>query len=167
MIVLACDPGTTESSFVTFDGTRVLEAVEMPNTEAIDYIYETTGSTLNPVETFVVEWVESFGMSVGREVFETCFWVGRFAERALRNVAVKRVTRRQVKLNVCGSMKAKDANIRQALIDKLGPVGTKKHPGPLYGISAHKWSALAVAVTYAETQQEYRLEPSSAATKEF
>jgi hypothetical protein len=42
-------------------------------------------------------------------------------------------------------MRAKDANIRQALIDKLGAVGTKKAPGPLYGISGHLWAALAVA----------------------
>jgi len=49
-------------------------------------------------------------------------------------------------------MKAKDANIRQALIDKLGPVGTKKSPGPLWGVKSHIWSALAVAVTALETK---------------
>jgi hypothetical protein len=45
-------------------------------------------------------------------------------------------------------MKAKDANIRQALIDKIGPQGTKKDPGPTYGISKDVWSALAIAVTH-------------------
>jgi hypothetical protein len=43
--------------------------------------------------------------------------------------------------------RAKDQNIRQALIDRLGPPGTKKNPGPTYGVTSHMWSALAVAVT--------------------
>jgi len=43
-------------------------------------------------------------------------------------------------------MRAKDANIRQALLDLIGPQGTKKTPGPTYGIKSHTWAALAVAV---------------------
>ena len=53
--------------------------------------------------------------------------------------------RKDIKIHLCGTMKAKDANIRQALIDKHGKVGTAKNKGPLYGISSHLWSALAVA----------------------
>jgi hypothetical protein len=49
-------------------------------------------------------------------------------------------------------MKAKDANIRQALIDIYGgndkAIGNKKTPGPLYGIKGDLWAALAVAVTF-------------------
>jgi hypothetical protein len=36
--------------------------------------------------------------------------------------------------------------VRQALIDRLGPQGTKKNPGPTYGMRSHLWAALAVAV---------------------
>jgi hypothetical protein len=36
--------------------------------------------------------------------------------------------------------------VRQALIDRLGLQGTKKAPGPTYGIKSHEWAALAVAV---------------------
>jgi len=57
------------------------------------------------------------------------------------------VYRKEVKIYLCGSMKAKDPNIRQALIDRLGDPGTKKNPGPTYGVKSHAWSALAVAVT--------------------
>ncbi|HET6477318.1 MAG TPA: hypothetical protein VFH93_14740 [Thermoleophilia bacterium] len=45
----------------------------------------------------------------------------------------------------------KDANIRQALLDRFGgpaAVGRKAAPGPLYGIARDVWSALAIAVTY-------------------
>jgi hypothetical protein len=52
-----------------------------------------------------------------------------------------------VKMHLCGNQQAKDKNIRQALLDKVGPVGVKKTPGPCYGVKSHAWSALAVAVT--------------------
>jgi len=90
-------------------------------------------------------------MPVGREVFDTCVWIGRFYAATLPK---ERATlfRRDEKIFLCGSMKAKDANIRQALIDLWGgkekAIGNKKEQGPLYGLHADEWSALAVAVTY-------------------
>ena len=59
--------------------------------------------------------------------------------------------RKDIKLHLCGTTKARDPNVRQALIDRLGKPGTKKNPGPTYGVSSHAWSALAVAV-YASDQ---------------
>jgi hypothetical protein len=58
-------------------------------------------------------------------------------------------------LQLCGSSRANDATIRQALLDRYGPgrekaVGTKANPGPLYGIKADLWQALALAVTYSD-----------------
>ena len=159
MIVLGCDPGTTESSIVIFDGQRIVYSQAYTN----EGLLERLGGTMSAsADVLAVEWIESFGMAVGREVFESCYWIGRFVEAWPK--ASVRITRRQVKLHLCQSMKAKDANIRQALIDKLGPVGTSKNPGPLYGISKHKWSALAVAVTYCDTREEYRLEKAATAT---
>ena len=53
-------------------------------------------------------------------------------------------------MHFCNSVQAKDGNIRQALIDRFGgkegAIGKKKTPGPLYGVHAHEWPALAVAV---------------------
>jgi hypothetical protein len=59
---------------------------------------------------------------------------------------VSLVFRRDVKLHLCDSPRAKDGNVRQALLDRLGPQGTKKAPGPTYGVKSHEWAALAVAV---------------------
>jgi hypothetical protein len=101
-------------------------------------------------EIFAIEMVASYGMPVGREVFETVRWIGRFQQAWRDPETVRFVYRKDVKLHLCGSARAKDANIRQALIDKLGPVGTKAVPGPLYGVKSHIWSALAVAVTALE-----------------
>ena len=57
------------------------------------------------------------------------------------------VYRQDVKQFLCHSARAKDGNIRQAIIDRLGPPGVKSAPGVTYGISKHLWSALAVALT--------------------
>jgi len=106
--------------------------------------------------------IASYGMAVGREVFETCLWIGRFMECARDPEAVNLVYRRDVKLHLCGTSKAKDANIRQALLDmfprtgggKTPQVGTKGQPGPLFGVSSHAWAALGVAVTAAHALQQ-------------
>lgn len=142
-MILAVDPGTFESGWCLFDGAKVLESGTLPNAEMRLKIASSSA------ERLAIEMVASYGMPVGREVFETCVWVGRFVQSWRVPEAVRLVYRRDVKLELCGSVKAKDANIRQALIDRLGPVGKKKHPGPLYGVKTHAWSALGVAVTAA------------------
>jgi hypothetical protein len=97
--------------------------------------------------------IASYGMPVGREVFETCLWIGRFVEAwASRGGEYRLVYRREVKLHLCESVRANDANIRAALIDRFGPgkpaaIGTKKAPGPLYGLKGDEWAALGVALT--------------------
>ena len=121
MRVLALDPGTTETAFVLWDGRRVLEAEHWPNAEVRQVLI---GRNYDMV---ACEMIASYGMAVGREVFETCVWIGRFVELAREPVQL--VYRKDVKLHLCHSPRAKDANIRQALIDRLGPQGTKKKIG--------------------------------------
>ena len=64
-----------------------------------------------------------------------------------------------MKLHLCHSARATDANIREALLDRYGPgkekaVGRKAAPGPLFGVSKDIWSALAVAVTFSDQRAE-------------
>lgn len=88
-------------------------------------------------------------MAVGQTVFETCVWIGRFKEIAeAQNIKVDYIYRKDEKMNLCYSMKAKDSNIRQALIDRFGVVGTKKNPGWFYGFKKDIWAAYAVGITY-------------------
>lgn len=154
-MILAIDPGTTQSAFCWYENGHIEEFGIWPNNQIIEKFefikaHDTHGGLRHK---YVIEMVASYGMAVGKEVFETVRWIGRFQQAAPEPERVEFIYRKEVKIHLCGSMKAKDVNIRQALIDKIGPQGTKKDPGPTYGISKDVWSALAVAVTYAETKQ--------------
>lgn len=143
--ILAIDPGSAQSAWLRFDGERPQGFGITVN----DVLVRALRSGGLP-DVVVIEKVESYGMAVGAEVFDTVLWAGRFAEAAHR-VPVVMLPRRAVKLALCGDSRARDANIRQALIDRFGgsaAVGRKANPGPLYGVSRDVWSALAIAVTY-------------------
>jgi len=147
MRFLAVDPGTDQSAVLFWKGGHVSLPRIMPNSELRQWLLENDWAA-DGGTVMAVEFIQAMGMAVGREVFETCVFVGRLQEIwESRSRPFRRIYRRDVKLHLCGTMKAKDANIRQALIDRYGIPGTKKSPGPLFGVSSHLWSALAVAVT--------------------
>lgn len=140
--ILGIDPGPIRSAFVEWTPNRILSHGIYRNEELLEMF---RAYTLNVIP--VIEMVQSFGMPVGREVFETVLIIGRLLE-VFSSQDPKLVYRKDIKLHFCQSPRAKDSNIRQALIDRFGSPGTKKNPGILYGIRADEWSALAVAVYY-------------------
>lgn len=142
-MILALDPGTRESGWVLFDGSRVAYSGVQRNEDVLAMI----AGWKDPSTRMATEVFQAMGMAVGAEVFETCIWIGRFVQAWHAPDEVIRLKRTQVKLLLCGSTRAKDANVRQAVIDAVGEPGTKKAPGPTYGVKSHAWSALAVAVT--------------------
>jgi hypothetical protein len=149
-MMLALDPGTTQTGWCIFDGTSVRRSGVMSNEEMLRWLADH--------ESFLeyalaIEMIASYGMAVGREVFETVRWIGRFQQAWHDPEAVRFVYRQDVKLHLCKSPRAKDPNVRQALLDLLGPQGTKKAPGPLYGVKSHAWAALGVAVTASTTPE--------------
>lgn len=145
--ILAIDPGTAESAYCLWDGKQILRGGKVPNAE-INYVI---GMLCLPAESLAIEMIGHYGtgMPAGSEVFETCVWIGRFYEWWLANHPKRLpalVKRGKVKVHLCGSARAKDGNVRQALIDRIGPQGTKANPGPTYGVSGDVWQALALAV---------------------
>lgn len=155
MNLLCIDPGTEVSGVVIYNG------------DIVDYIWpEMDNNRLVAVlphiqaDHMAIEMVANMGMPAGKSLFETCVWIGRFIE-AFPGEHTK-IFRRDVKLALCDSMRAKDGNIRQAIIDrfpatgggKTPQIGIKKQPGLLYGMSKHAWSALAVGITYFEMNRE-------------
>lgn len=153
-MILAIDPGTTESGWVLFDPVhqRVHAADIVHNRELLAHLR--LGQNRWPSAIVVLEMIGHYGtgMAPGKEVYDTCVWIGRFVEawESATGYRSHLMLRNRVKLHLCGSARAKDPNIRAALIDKLGPPGTKKEPGATYGIKSHLWAALGVAVAYSE-----------------
>jgi hypothetical protein len=153
--ILAIDPGTNESAWLLWDDGKVRDKAIQDN-EALLEALRNGWPHFACNGKMAIEMIASYGMAVGAEVFETCIWIGRFMEAA--KMPVERVYRKDVKLNLCGTVKAKDPNVRQALIDRLGAPGTKSQPGATYGVSSHCWAALAVAVTAADRMRLPRTE---------
>lgn len=174
--VLAIDPGPKLSAYLILDGGVPTLFAKIPNDTLLDSLRSHLASG---VPTLACEMIQARGMGVSADTFDTVFWAGRYCERWMPGAFV-RVFRSQVKAHICGQQKAKDSNIRIALIDKFGgadiAIGGKKcpkckgkmwigrdhapctcddgwlyRPGPLHGLAADCWSALAIAVTWRET----------------
>lgn len=143
-VVFAIDPGPKESGWCVLSGHRVAASGVAKNGDLLERV-----KALDWIDELAIEMISSYGMPVGAEVFETCVWIGRFIQAWDGPSEPVKVYRRDVKLHLCGTPRAKDANVRQALIDLIGPQGTKKQPGPTHGVKSHAWAALGVAVTAA------------------
>lgn len=143
--IIAIDPGPQESAYLVWDGSCVVAFGKISNDGLIlkfRSIAESEGAN-----RCVIEMIACYGMAVGAEVFETCVWIGRFME-AFGAHRCDRITRGEVKVHVCNSRKAKDANVRQALIDRFGGPSSIKRGGELYKVAGDVWAALALAVTW-------------------
>lgn len=143
-MILSIDPGNEESAYCFVDKKTMKSEQfgKVKNEEMLKIIKETDCESID----LVIEMIASYGMAVGKTVFDTCVWIGRFIEA--HGYDSSYIYRKDVKMNLCYSMKAKDSNIRQALIDRFGIVGVKKSPGWFYGFKSDIWSAYAVAITY-------------------
>lgn len=144
MAILAIDPGNEQSAVVEWDGRQIVSAEILPNNELLERMYR--GITAGDM---VIEMVASYGMPVGVTVFETVFWIGRFCE-AWKG-AFSRMFRKDVKMHLCNSTRAKDSNIRQSLVDRFGDKPTKASPNPVYNgfkLKKDEWQAFALAVTW-------------------
>jgi hypothetical protein len=156
--LFAIDPGTRQSGWVILDRGRVLDSGVHDNHDLLRWVKDGQGADMLAIEMMMAR-----GMPTSNEEMETLVWIGRFKQRwsdfyREHPATVQLVYRQHVKMALCGTMKAKDTNIRQALLDifpatgggATPQVGTKAKPGPLHGVSSHAWSALAVAITVCE-----------------
>lgn len=164
--IIAIDPGNIESGYAVIDlaTRRPLEVGKIPNEELLDRLIDLSigpgpdfgGPTFSHV---AIEMIASYGMAVGKEVFETCVWIGRFQQLLdvyAQDVPCDLVVRKDVKMHHCLTATAKDSNITQALIDRFASgqpnrgKGTKVAPGWFFGFAKDIWQAYALAVLVAD-----------------
>lgn len=154
-LILAIDPGNIESAFcfVERDTYKPVYFEKIENNEARSRIWDYCSR--HNVRFAAIEMVASYGMAVGKTVFDTCVWIGRFAEMLENSgISVSYIYRKDEKMAICGQMTAKDSNIRTALIDRFAKFdlkngkGNKKNPDWFFGFKADIWASYAVATTY-------------------
>ena len=158
MRVLAIDPGSTKSGICMINSTTYnpIHAEKINNEEVLDLLP-------SPDTLVVIEMVGHYGtgMPAGKDVFDTCVWIGRFFQHFTNcKLHVRQMMRMEVKMNLCRHPRANDSNIRQALIDRFASgeknygKGTKAQPGWFYGFSADVWQAYALGVTYIDRMRK-------------
>ena len=165
--ILAYDPGNEESAYCLIDAEtrRPIEFGKVPNETALRYIYARNGEARR-AEAIIIEMVASYGMAVGKSVFDTCVMIGRLTEAARQiGVPYDYIYRIEEKTTICHDSKAKDSNIRQALIDRYAQhdlkngKGTKKDPDWFYGFAKDTWSAYAVGVSWLDKKEKEGKKP--------
>ncbi len=154
MNLLAIDPGSEQSAWLILGPAKPLAFYKEPNRCILDRAAIGYWKQFG-VEHLAIETLHVRGMPTAQQEMETQFWAGRFVQSiGLPFTQMRRIDEKMV---ICGHPRAKDGNIRQALIDRWGgkekAIGKKKTPGPLYGISQDVWQALAIAVTWFEQQK--------------
>jgi hypothetical protein len=150
--IYAIDPGSEQSALVVYDTDRPDDPIRshciLPNDDIMN-ILRTSAPREADAVLAIEEFVTSFGMAVGREVFATVWWSGRFYQAwHFRAVMIPRKT---AVTAICGVARANDSHVRQEILDRFGgkirAIGKKKTPGPLYGLKGHEFAALAIALT--------------------
>ena len=120
--ILAVDPGTTESAYVYYRGGEISLFDKLPN-ESMLIVIGSGGADL-----MAIEMPACYGMEVGQSIMETCEWVGIFrhafglrkAYKVYRKARNHKNGVEGVCMHLCKNNRAKDKNVRQAIIDLYG-----------------------------------------------
>lgn len=151
--ILAIDPGSRESAYVELVGTRVVQRAKVSNMQLLSML-----RGQEPRGPLVIEMIAPYGRIVGREVFETCLWAGRFLEawRGVGRLMERREVKQALGLRAGGKDAATDTDVRAYLVRRWGGKGRKgeRAPAALAGFSRDMWAALAVAVAWQEKHSE-------------
>ena len=153
MIILGIDPGPTHCGVVLYDTEARRVKQSYKNNTVADALRQIEHrASARMIDLVAIERVQSYGIA-GASLLRTAEVGGMLHRCAGREgLEVAWLFRREVLrgLDVTGKGN-RDSLVRQRLIemhggDRVSAVGTKKKPGPLYGVASHAWAALAVAV---------------------
>ena len=160
MRILGIDPGSMESAYCVLEHKtmKVEDKGRIANVEMMQgFMGDSETFFNNYYDVVVIEFPVPRGQLASKDLFETIFWIGRFSQAC--DTEMLRMDRKDVKINMCETMKAKDSNIRAACISrfehlvvgrkgKCPVIGAGGCEGPLYGVVKDIWSALAICLTY-------------------
>ena len=160
--VWGVDPGTFKSGAILWNSSvpKAEYLGDIPNEYLCDLLVS------KPADLVVLELITSYGIPIGKETMQALLMIGRIQEACrINSQPCVLVTRQDVRIHLCGTAKSGDPNVRKAITDRYGcwehgktGKGTKANPGPLYPVTGHMMSALAVAVTAIERPDLRRLD---------
>lgn len=158
-VVVAVDPGHARSAYAVLVRSRgaAYPTITHSGLESNEAMLTILSNYSFDGHMLAIEKLQGMGMAVGQEVLDTALWSGRFIQ-VWHPAPWCRVPRISVKVHLCGVAKAKDPNVRAAIMDRFGGAsakGTKAAPGPLYGVRADVWSAVGVGLTYLESDDRF------------
>ena len=160
MVVLAIDGGTIQSGYCRMEedsyGRRLIDFGKTDNADLLRKVM------LGEYDEMVYEQFQSYNMPVGQSTIRSIEWNGRYVQAAYeRKKNIAQVFRTEEKLHFCNTVKATDANIRRALIERYAKFdfksgkGTKKNPDFFYGVSKDAWTAIAICTLYLDRRKDY------------
>jgi len=183
-MLLAIDPGTKNCGVCVAHGDGRYECKVWTPAEVLAFV---RSDRMDLVSELIVEQIASYGMSVSESVFGTCRLIGRIQEAAFHSrgeaFPVALVPRLEVRMELCGSPRAKDPDIRQRLISMHGGTaamsgvecgwcdnkaakrrkcescdmtGYAKQPNFLASIRGDAWQAFGLAVAWRQMVPERR-----------
>ena len=163
-LILAIDPGDVRSAYSLLDPIK-LNLVDMGLVDNSVLIADILSGKFEGVGEVVIEYPQPRGQPMYTQLVDAIFWIGRFAQALGGQVAL--MDRKDVKMHLCFTPRAKDSNVRAALMSyfalderflpgdgKTPVIGNKRKRGPLYGVRKDIWAALAVAITHMDKLKE-------------
>jgi hypothetical protein len=118
-MILGIDPGPVESAYCLVDREyRIVAAGKVSTTSLLN------GLRCAPPERVAVESIQSYGMVVGRSVFDTCYVIGRI-QQVCDELKIPCVLypRQEYLRRICGGSHTKDSILRRSLALRFGGYG--------------------------------------------
>ncbi len=159
MLILGIDPGSTKSGWALWQpGRKVHASGNEPggaweNERFINACR--TAPSLDNIDLVVIERIVIYQASTD-DIHNTIVYYGRLIEvlnqRGANVMLLKRSEICKI-LGISGGKGSRDAKVTARMKEIVGDPGTKKEPGPAYGVSGHSWQALSAAVAgYKQTK---------------
>lgn len=145
-LIIGIDPGTKQSAYVAWNGTYVQDVGTLDNPKVAKYL-----RSIDRDACVCFESIVSYGKVLGQSTLQTVFWTGRLFQVARDTVGpqqVSRLPRRAVKKHLRLGPGSGDKEVRAALIRML-----ERNPADWFNLKSHQWSALAIAVTWWDTER--------------
>ena len=149
MKILGIDPGSEESALFGWDNEKeelFCDARKVGNDKVFNYYKHN-------FDVVVCEMIASYGMPVGKSIFNTCVWIGRFWQAS--PIPFETVLVKKIRAHHCGNARAKDGNVIQALKDRFEPdLKPRQRPKGLFkGVSRDVWQAASTAIYWGDMEK--------------